>query len=155
MCDYSLCGLPTRLAVEGEQLLIHRFPTRTLGLASPMELKAAAEKAAWPRGGLWARISNWFSSDSDRQAPAVCIPPGARLLFRDIPERLQQNLNVGAEDEVTFVQLNAEAYQYRDAIRFANGEEILLQKLDLGQPADVLCLSPTEEREPSTLVLAK
>ena len=26
MCDYSLQGLPNRLAVEGEKLVTHRFP---------------------------------------------------------------------------------------------------------------------------------
>ena len=33
MCDYSLAHFPNRLAVEGEQLVVHRFATRTLGLA--------------------------------------------------------------------------------------------------------------------------
>jgi len=28
MCDYSLAGIPNRLAVEGEQLVVHRFPLR-------------------------------------------------------------------------------------------------------------------------------
>jgi hypothetical protein len=35
MCDYSLAGVPNRLAVEGEELVVHRFPTGALGLASP------------------------------------------------------------------------------------------------------------------------
>jgi hypothetical protein len=26
MCDYSLAGVPNRLAVEGEELVVHRFP---------------------------------------------------------------------------------------------------------------------------------
>ncbi len=26
MCDYSLHGIPNRLAVEGEQLIVRRFP---------------------------------------------------------------------------------------------------------------------------------
>ena len=30
---------------------------------------------------------------------------------------------------------------YRDAVRFNNGKEILLQKLEEGQRVDVLCLS--------------
>src|SRR6516164_7099987 len=34
MCDYSLAGLPNRLAVEGEQLLVYRFTTGAMGLAS-------------------------------------------------------------------------------------------------------------------------
>ena len=38
MCDYSLQGLPNRLAGEGEQLVTHRFPTQSIGLASPWKL---------------------------------------------------------------------------------------------------------------------
>ena len=40
MCDYSLAGLPNRLAVEGEQLVVHRFQTGAMGLApSGLELR--------------------------------------------------------------------------------------------------------------------
>ena len=28
MCDYSLCGIPNRLAVEGEELVVHRDAIR-------------------------------------------------------------------------------------------------------------------------------
>jgi hypothetical protein len=75
----------------------------------------------------------------------VCVPPGARLLLHDIPERLQQQLGVGAQEEVTFTQLSAEAYRHRDAIRFANGRHVLLQSLHQGQRVDVLFLSSEEE----------
>jgi hypothetical protein len=146
MCDYSLLGMPNRLAVEGEQLQVYRFPTATLGLASPVDLQKIAEEAqVRPRAGFWSRVKDWFSSDIEKSAPAVCIPPGARLLLRDIPMRLQQQLSVGAEEEVTFVQLSAEPFNHRDAVRFNNGREFLLQKLEVGQRADVLCLSLTDE----------
>src|SRR5579872_4877848 len=108
MCDYSLAGLPSRLAVEGEHLVVHRFPTGTLGLASPCP-----------------SLSRWWSA---KQTPAVCVPPGARLLLRDIPKNLQQQFGVGGAEEVTFVQLSATLYQFRDAFRFSKGQEILLQK---------------------------
>jgi len=40
MCDYSLAHFPNRLAVEGEQLVVHRFGARTLGLTpAKCELK--------------------------------------------------------------------------------------------------------------------
>jgi len=35
ICDYSLASLRTRLAVEGEELFVYRFPTASLGLTSP------------------------------------------------------------------------------------------------------------------------
>ena len=128
MCDYSLTGIPSRLAVEGEQLVVHRFPTGSLGLASPCP-----------------STSRWWSQ---KQTPAVCIPPGARLLLRDIPKSLRKQCGVGITEEVTFAQLSATAYQFRDAVRFSNGQEILLQALQCGQRVEVLSLSAGDfERE--------
>ena len=129
MCDYSLAGIPSRLAAESEELVVHRFPTGVLGLASPNTSLARS----------------WFSKVwSARVTPAVCVPPGARLLLCDIPANLQDALGVGAAEEVTFVQQSAEAYRYRDAVRFQNGREILLQKLQCGQRVGVLSLSSSE-----------
>lgn len=34
MCDYSLAHFRSRLAVEGEPLVVHRFPSGSRGLAS-------------------------------------------------------------------------------------------------------------------------
>jgi hypothetical protein len=42
MCDYSLMGIPNRLAVEREELVTHRFPTSSIGFASPEDLQRAA-----------------------------------------------------------------------------------------------------------------
>ena len=65
MCDYSLAGIPNRLATEGEQLMVYRFSTGARGLTSP-------------NASLWRFWS--------KQTPAVCVPPGARLLLNDIPK---------------------------------------------------------------------
>jgi hypothetical protein len=46
---------------------------------------------------------------------------------------------------VTFTQLTAQPYAYRDAVRFSNGREVLLQKLEPGQRAIVLSLALAEE----------
>jgi hypothetical protein len=61
-----------------------------------------------------------------------------------VPRDLQQELGVGPEEEVTFVQLSASAYRYRDGIRFRNGREILLQYLDEGLRVEVLSLASAE-----------
>jgi hypothetical protein len=127
MCDYSLAHFPNRLAVEGEQLVVRRFDTLTMGLApAGRSLKV----------GLFSPCL------------AVCVPPGARLLLRDIPKDLQRRWGVSAVEEVTSVQLSAEAFIHRDAVRFANGQEILLQRLECGQRVDVLSLCSVEEIEP-------
>jgi hypothetical protein len=121
MCDYSLAGIPNRLAVEGEQLVVHRLSTGSIGLASPC-----------PSQSRW-----WMA----KQTPAVCIPPGARLLLRDIPRALGRRCGVGITEEVTFTQLSATPYQFRDAVRFSNGREIRLQDLNEGMRVDVRSLS--------------
>ena len=146
MCDYSLQGISNRLAEEGEELQLHRFQTGTLGLAAPAELRALADKPRPQTGtGFWSAIKNWLSSDFEEPARAVCIPPGAQLLLQDIAPRLQQELGVGAIEVVTFTQLGAEAYSYRDAVRFHNGREVLLQKLEVGQRVGVMRLSLADE----------
>ena len=128
MCDYSLAHFPNRLANKGEQLVIHRFATQTLGLASAR------------RG--------WKQFLFPCSVPAVCVPPGAQLRLHDIPERLQNTLGVEVVEDVTFVQLSAESFTYRDAVRFYNGKEILLQSLERGQRVVVLSLGGEDgERE--------
>ena len=70
--------LPTFRTVwpwKASQLVVHRFSSRTLGLASS-------------RPGLKQIL---FASST----PAVCVPPGARLLLQDIPEHLQERLGCG------------------------------------------------------------
>jgi hypothetical protein len=58
---------------------------------------------------------------------------------------MQRRFGVGPREEVTFVQLTAEPFRYRDAIRFDNGQEILLQLLSDGLKMDVLSLALVEE----------
>jgi hypothetical protein len=151
MCDYSLHGVKNRLGNEGEQLFVHRFHTGSNGLASVTDLRAL-EKPAPAGAGAWARFKcwvenrlRWINDDMKRALPAVCIPPGARLHVDGIPWPMQRRFGVGPREEVTFVQLTAEPFRYRDAIRFQNGQEVLLQKLSDGLRMDVLSLELVEE----------
>jgi hypothetical protein len=149
MCDYSLHAVPNRLAIEGEQLVTHRFPTSSIGLASPADLHHHTGPRIEAGKGWWQVVKSWLNPPPLRteRVPAVCIPPGARLRMSNVPKDLQQELNVGTEEEVTFVQLSASAYRYRDGIRFRNGREILLQYLDEGLYMDVLSLASAEPFE--------
>lgn len=143
MCDYSLMGVPNRLAQEGERLVIHRFPTGSLGLASPNDVCQAAR----PRSGrktFWRSLREFFDPPVTA-VRAVCIPPGARLRVRDIPVPLQRGLGVGAEETVQFTQISANLNTYRDAVRFANGKEVRLQDLREGQRVRVLDLADAGE----------
>lgn len=146
MCDYSLHAHQTRLAEEGEQLVVNRFPGGSIGLACPAELRRKTEEDPGRKLGLLETIRAWFAGLHAPETPihAVCIPPGARLMVRDIPAKLRNDLSVEETELVTFVQTSAQAYTYRDGIRFANGKQVLLQALREGQRVDVLSLSCSE-----------
>lgn len=144
MCDYSLMNVPNRLAQESEDLVAHRFPTGSLGLASPADLKRAI--ASRPhRVGIWATICEFFNPPKLEPVAAVCIPPGARLQLLDIPARIQQEYGVGPVEEAIFTQVTAATNTHRDAIRFANGREMRLQEIREGQRVRVVDLSMAEE----------
>ena len=157
MCDYSLHVYPNRLANEGEELIVHRFGGASLGLASPADLRpvinASSCDATASKPWSWAAIKEWFRANRpqwqpDKRTPAVCVPPGARLVLKDIPKGLQRELGIGEVEEVKFVEISAEVNTYRDAIRFKNGRQLLLQALREGQRVTVLSLSPAEVEEP-------
>ncbi|HWB82763.1 MAG TPA: hypothetical protein VG675_01400 [Bryobacteraceae bacterium] len=151
MCDYSLMAIPNRLAREGEDLVAHRFPTGSLGLASPADLKRISEPQVPVRKSVWCMVREFFSPPAADPVPAVCIPPGAQLELQDIPQRLQQELGVGPTEEVTFTQISAAANSYRDSVRFGNGRVVRLQELREGQRVRVLDLSLAEELDLRTL----
>lgn len=120
MCDYSLAGSANRLAETGDQLMVHRFPTGSLGLVSA---RRRLREVLFPSLTV-----------------AVCVPPGARLLLFDIPQRLRQQLEASDTEIVTFTQRTFEAQVHRDCVRFSNGREVLLQELHCGQRVTVLSL---------------
>lgn len=151
MCDYSLHRYPNRLAVEGEDLVAYRFGGASLGLASPVDVGgqiASTRCEAAPRKfWSWAGLKECFKvqrQEREERIPAVCVPPGAKLLLRDIPKHAQRVLGVSETEEVIFVETSAEVNTYRDAIEFKNGRRTLLQALCEGQRVTVLSLGPTE-----------
>jgi hypothetical protein len=134
MCDYSLMEVPNRLAVLGEELITHRFPTGSMGLASlPDVLKLHEMQAERSKRSLWEALQNWFAGpkNSDHVC-AVCIAPGTVLEMSRIPEAEQRQFALRSLEEVTFTQLTAEPFHYRDAIRFHNGRHIMLHRLREG-----------------------
>jgi hypothetical protein len=118
MCDYSLAGVSSRLAQTGDQLVVHRFPSGSLGLASA---KMRLREVLFPSFTV-----------------AVCVAPGATLRLQNIPQRLQKELDVSSTETVTFSQQTWEAYVHRDSVRFSNGQQVSLQQLVCGQRVTVL-----------------
>lgn len=154
MCDYSLAALPNRLAVEGEELVVHRFRTGSKGLAPPAELEALLERRnpATPMS-FWKWLKGVFeSSTSCPNVTAVCVPPGAQLMLKNVPQDLQFQWRIEDEETVQFVQLTAAENTYRDAVEFRNGRQVLLQNLRDGMHVKVLSLGAVETREEWSLV---
>jgi hypothetical protein len=156
MCDYSLEGFPNRLAVRGERLVTHRFRSGSIGMASPSDIVAATQsRREFESRGWWAAVKCWLSPQAELdKIPAVCIPPGARLRMSRVPEQMQRSQALHPSEDVTFIQLSADAYRYRDAIRFDNGCKVVLQTLGEGIPFEVVSLDVAEpEPEPLAGVL--
>ena len=61
---------------------------------------------------------------------AVCIPAESRLLLQGIGEGTQKVHGVGAVEEAVLTRLKRGLY--KDAVRFSNGAQVLLQHLDRG-----------------------
>ena len=67
---------------------------------------------------------------------AVCVPAESHLLLQCIGDSVRESCGVGAVEEVVMIRL--EGGPYKDAVRFSNGVEILLQRLDCGLTAVVV-----------------
>jgi hypothetical protein len=129
VCDYSL-SVASRPAVEGERLVLKRFPT-VLRVSWACPISAGTV----PRTSPWTRLRQLCFPETPC---AVCLPSGAKLTVRDLPLSFRRASPDG-DDNATFVQ-GGQLYS-RDAIRLRDGSEVLLQRLAEGQIVDVLSLS--------------
>ncbi len=137
MCDYSLCAIPNRLAEEGEELILHKFETGSLGFASVSDRnrrQASVSKA----DSYWATIKKWLLLRRTDGGMVICIPPGTRLLLTDIPLPVQVSLHISSLELVVFTELSDRSYSYRDALLLPNSTRVLLQDLPPGIHAVVL-----------------
>jgi hypothetical protein len=146
MCDCALMGVPNRMAVEGEQLVVRRFRTGSLGLGAPDSTSAPTS----PPRSFWVRLKLFFIPTQRDSVRAVCVPPGAQLVVEDIPEHLHLAIGVGEIELVTFTRITAPD-TYRDAVRFKNGHAVRLQELHEGQRMWVMNLSPRAESSDAVL----
>ena len=103
MCDYSLELYRSRPAVAEEQYTLHRFPSGTMGFVAARDCETA-----------------------------VCVIAGARLQLEGIAETVQRSFGIGPVEEVVMARLDVTGHAHRDAVRFGNGKEVLLQSLNAG-----------------------
>jgi len=144
MCDYSLMMVRSRLAVEGEELVAHKFKSGSVGLVSCSDFDGWLSQRPL---GFWQRLKCWFSTDEE-SGPVVCTPPGAQLQVFAISGFLQKRFKLSECEEVTFAEISAQERQHRDALYFGNGVILLLGLLPEGQKLRVLRLSSREDGEP-------
>jgi hypothetical protein len=146
MCDYSLMCYRNRLAVEGEELVVHRFPSGSKGLASPSDL---SENRPGQRRRWWLVLKDALLSTHDQAVPAVCIPPGATLSIRNLSEALQRKYDLHSNETVIFQELTGVVHTYRDAILFPNDVQLRIQDLPEGLQVVVLDLGGQEAETPA------
>ena len=127
MCDYSLEMYRSRPAVAGEQYVLHRFRSGSLGFVDPADCSTA-----------------------------VCMPAGARLRLEGFSDRVQHAFSLGRTAEVTMIRLPDRVSMHRDGLRLADGREVLLQSLNVGLsaallPRDLEAVFDLQRREAFTL----
>jgi hypothetical protein len=113
MCDYSLELYRSRPAVEGEQYTLRRFPSGTMG----------------------------FTAERDCET-AVCLPADAQLRLEGIGEAVRLAHAVQPAEVVVMTRMDGTAFSHRDAVRFGNGREVLLQGLNAGIVATLVEVLP-------------
>lgn len=148
MCDYSLYTVQNRLAQQGEELVLHRFATGTLGFTSVPDLLEAERQIRVGPDTFWATVKQWFLGLGATSVPAVCVPPGARLLLTELSRKAQTSLRVRPSEIVVFTEISDRSYSYRDALLLPNGTRVLLQDLPEGLRVVVLSTSPEPAERP-------
>jgi hypothetical protein len=147
MCDYSLMEFPNRLATDGEVLVVHRFGSGCLGLTSPADCTFDPTSSNQKRT-FWQTVKAIFYFPEPAKVPAVCIPPGARLILHQVPAQFQKELGLAPDEEVKFMQISAAENQHRDAVCFRTGHILRLQELTVGQRLQVVDLGDRSGDEP-------
>jgi hypothetical protein len=142
MCDYSLYHFPNRLASDGETLVVQRFSSGCIGLASACDLPATAPVNA----SVWQTLKSWFVPRLRRESVAVCMPHGSRLVLSSIPVKTRRQWGLLENEEVTFVQRSGGEFTYRDGVRLRSGVELSLQSVPPGVRVQVLSTSGSEEQ---------
>lgn len=134
MFDSSESGSLSRLARSGELLLTYRFQNMRIGLASAKDVESS------PRFAVERRVRTWWFARTQRSGvrgksnsiPPVHISPGTLLRMSHIPPELRRRLALQNVEDVCFFQHAGDCEFYRDAVRFSNGSEVLLQSLPEG-----------------------
>jgi hypothetical protein len=130
---------------------MQRFDWGSLGLTSI----AHEQPEASYKSGIISALRMFLFSPIREACPTVCIPPGARLLLRDIPKPLEEKHGLKTDTEEVVFTETRHAIGFRDAIQFPSAKTLLLQQFNENQRVGVLSLSGsrTAESLPPTIPL--
>src|SRR5438132_10582050 len=110
--------IPRRRAMEREELVVHRFPSGTVGLTSRSDLRAAGLEQNRTAGKRFSgRIKDFFAAPQGPPIASICVAPGTLLIVKDIPPRLQRKWAIWSEEGAIFVWTKAAANSDCDTMR--------------------------------------
>ena len=168
MCDdYSLIKLSNRIALEGEELVAHRFRNGSIALvprpdfcrwqtAAQAELGKESLTCLEPRDGFWQSTKSFFrefltyygfidpSSQSSKgePGPVVAIPSDALLRVFDIALQVQLQYHLDSWEDALFIEAS-------QSLCFGNGATIPLKLLREGQKIKILRRSWADSIDPA------
>lgn len=135
-----------RLVADGEQLVVQKFPSGSVGFAPAVEvLRNKLTRMAQPKGNFWQRLKRLLRNgpDSSPSLPEVFVPSGTYLILRGIPSSIQQTYGLRDKEGAVLEGSAAEVSACRGVLRFNNGSQIPIQELRSGQRVEVLSLART------------
>jgi hypothetical protein len=138
MCDYSLYAIPNRLAEDGEQVVLHRFGTGSIGFASIHDVPQQSRAPVSTWRSLRSALKTFLLPRMSPSVPAVCMPPGTCLAVSKVPDEVKRVHGLHSGDMVTVTEITSHSYSYRDGLVLPNGKCVLLQELPEGIEALVL-----------------
>jgi hypothetical protein len=164
---------PERLAVEGEELVAHRFRTGLVRMVSRSDYRRwmmVAETCGldgreaiasppnpllrWYRNVWWALVTffHWISeallmSDGE-PGPVVAFPSDALVRVYGISPDMREQYHLNSMEDALFLEVSPLIGHSRDALCFGNGVVVTLQSLREGQRVKILYRSWMESMEP-------
>ena len=162
MRAYSLMNLGSRLAVDGEELVAHRFPSGSIGMvprsdfeswlrSTPRRTVLDSSSGQALHRGLLQSIKNTVMEfltyygfktkappSPGEPGPVVGIPSEALLRVFGISPDWQEQYHLGSFEDALFIESSSSSDARHDALCFGNGITIPLQFLHEGQKLKVL-----------------
>lgn len=169
---FSLMKLSNRLALEGEELVAHKFRNGSMGLVSRSDFESwwtrsdtsqtgASLTAVQPRRNFWESLKDsllaflmyygllGIGTSCSEPGPVVAIPSEALVRVFGISDDLQRLHHLRSTEDALFTKCAPPVDFCREALYFGNGVMVPLQRLHEGQRIKVLRRSWAESIEPS------